>query len=149
VKKGKRVMRPVLSIVLIGYLLGLIGELWDWHQHLTGLNPSMAHLIVDIGMLLILAVLLLSIGPLRKAWRGTGGHRSGLWFIGAFAGGAILLLGILVDGWWHGAHPGVAEMNVLVLPGHQLELIGLMIGVVLVTVLLTRSRGQMLSQQQV
>jgi hypothetical protein len=109
VKKGKRVMRPVLSIVLTGYLLGLIGELWDWHQHLTGLNPSMAHLIVDIGMLLILAVLLLSIGPLRKAWRRTGRRRSGLWFMGTFAGGAILLLGIVVDGWWYGAHPGAAE----------------------------------------
>ena len=69
--------------------------------------------------------------------------------MGTFAGGAILLLGIVVDGWWHGAHPGAAEMNVLVLPGHQLELIGLLIGVVLVSVLLVRSRDQMLSQQQV
>ena len=133
---------------LAGYLLGLIGELWDWHQHLTGLNPSMAHLIVDIGMLLILAVLLLSIGPLRRAWRGTGERRSGLWFMSTFAGGAVLLLGILVDGWWHGAHPGAAEMNTLVLPGHQLELIGLVIGVVVVSILLRRCRGQMLSQQQ-
>jgi len=52
----------------------------------------------------------------------------------AVAGGlAVLAVGVLVDVYWHQTHPVTdtgAYMNTLTLPGHQLQLLGFVIGCV-------------------
>lgn len=65
-------------------------------------------------------------------WLRTG--RLEVWRVVVSAGLAVLALGVVVDVYWHQTHPMVTDtgqyMNTLLLPGHQLQLLGFVIGTV-------------------
>lgn len=54
------------------------------------------------------------------------------WHLGGTAGLAVPAFGVVVDIYWHQTHPMVTDtrqyMNTLVLPGHQLKLLGFLTG---------------------
>lgn len=67
----------------------------------------------------VLAILWLSI---RRGWlRGAGGAGLGI---------AVVLIGLAIDLGWHRANPTANEMamNMILLPGHQVELVGFLLG---------------------
>lgn len=77
-------------------------------------------------------------------WLRAGGFEG--WRLAVAGGLAILAGGVIVDVFWHQTHPMVTDagpyMNTLMLPGHQLQLLGFVIGGVgaLVGVSLWRER---------
>ena len=56
------------------------------------------------------------------------------WRVAVAAGLAVLGVGVLLDVYWHQTHPMVTDtgayMNTLILPGHQLQLLGFVLGCV-------------------
>ena len=50
-------------------LLGLVGWTWDWQGHLNGVTLQAAHIIMDIGALVI--VLALVVAARRTSFRST------------------------------------------------------------------------------
>jgi len=48
----------------------------------------------------------------------------------ACLGPAVVLVGGIVDIFWHQANPGAVEANMLLLPGHAIELAGWTLGLV-------------------
>jgi len=56
------------------------------------------------------------------------------WRVAVAAGLAVLVVGVLVDVYWHPAHPMATDigayMNTMTLPGHQLQLVGFALGCV-------------------
>ncbi len=67
----------------------------------------------------VLAILWLCV---RRGWiRGAGGAGLGI---------AVVLIGLAIDLGWHRANPAANEMamNVILLPGHQVELVGFVLG---------------------
>jgi len=51
--------RPI-ELLVLAYALGVAGTLWDWREHLVGPGAQPPHLVIDLGGLLVLAVLALS-----------------------------------------------------------------------------------------
>ena len=51
--------KPV-ELLALGYALGVAGTLWDWREHLLGPGTQPPHLLIDLGGLLVLAVLAFS-----------------------------------------------------------------------------------------
>jgi hypothetical protein len=49
-----------VDLLVLAYALGLAGTLWDWREHLLGPGTQPPHLVIDIGGLLVLAVLAFS-----------------------------------------------------------------------------------------
>ena len=49
-------LRGELALV-IGYLGGVAGTLWDWHEHYVGGQVTAPHILIDVSGLLVLAVL--------------------------------------------------------------------------------------------
>ncbi|MHB8688860.1 MAG: hypothetical protein ACYDB4_16950 [Candidatus Dormibacteraceae bacterium] len=49
-----------VELLVLAYALGLAGTLWDWREHLLGPGTQPPHLVIDIGGLLVLAVLAFS-----------------------------------------------------------------------------------------
>jgi hypothetical protein len=90
---------------------------------------------LGMGLALIAVVLLL------VNWARSMGVRPTAWKAVAVAGWAVAIIGVIVDGYWHGAHPGAEGTNMLDLPGHQIQLIGWILGVVGVGALLLRVRA--------
>ena len=43
--------------LLLGYLAGVVGTVWDWHEHYIGISNQAPHALIDIGGLLVVAVL--------------------------------------------------------------------------------------------
>jgi len=43
--------------LLVGYLGGVSGTIWDWHEHYVGLSNQAPHLLIDISGLLVAGVL--------------------------------------------------------------------------------------------
>src|SRR6266536_2070847 len=74
-------------------------------------------------------------------WARSTGVRPTGWTAVAVAGWAVTIIGVIVDVYWHGAHPGADETNMLGLPGHQIQLVGWILGVVGVGALLLRARA--------
>jgi len=53
-------MRPALRAehgLLIGYLGGVAGTTWDWHEHYVGVSNQAPHLPIDLSALLVVGVL--------------------------------------------------------------------------------------------
>ena len=51
-------LRPApIHLLLVAYLLGVAGTLWDWREHSLGLINQAPHLVIDIGGLLAIGVL--------------------------------------------------------------------------------------------
>ena len=46
-----------LSLLLLAYLLGVAGTLWDWREHYLGFSMQTPHLVIDAGGLLAVGVL--------------------------------------------------------------------------------------------
>ena len=179
-------------------LLGMVGWIWDWQGHLNGVTLQAAHIIMDIGALVIVLALVVAarrtslrsaflisylllimaalvvLGPMvlmglysrstvaaalmqgyMGSLRTTGGIPSALpllalalwavwlwlrtgtfqgWRVAVAGGLAVLAVGVLVDVYWPQTHPMVTDtgayMNTLTLPGHQLQLLGFVIGCV-------------------
>jgi len=49
-----------VELLVLAYALGLAGTLWDWREHLLGPGTQPPHLVIDLGGLLVLAVLAFS-----------------------------------------------------------------------------------------
>ncbi len=91
-----------------------------------------------IGSLALLAL------PIRAVWVRWRDGSLDLWSALALAGIVLVLSGIAVDWFWHTANPGVTEesMNMLLLPGHQLQLAGWLVGAVGASVMLWQVYGK-------
>lgn len=88
--------------------------------------PEVRATLVVLGSIVLLAI------PLRAAWVHTQTGRLDIWPAVAAAGVAVVLVGQIVDVFWHIANPGASEMNInmLLLPGHQIQLAGWLVGLV-------------------
>lgn len=68
------------------------------------------------------------------------------WRVAVVGGLAALAVGVLVDVYWHQTHPMLSDtgayMNTLTLPGHQLQLLGFVIGGVAAVLGLPSWRGR-------
>ena len=51
--------KPV-ELLALAYALGVAGTVWDWRQHLLGPGTQPPHFVIDLGGLLVLAVLAFS-----------------------------------------------------------------------------------------
>jgi hypothetical protein len=61
VQSTRSVRSPkAVELLVLAYALGLAGTLWDWREHLLGPGTQPPHLVIDIGGLLVLAVLAFS-----------------------------------------------------------------------------------------
>ena len=58
-RRSLRSPKPV-ELLALAYALGVAGTLWDWREHLLGPGTQPPHLVIDIGGLLVLAVLAFS-----------------------------------------------------------------------------------------
>ncbi len=54
-----RSAKPI-ELLALAYALGVVGTLWDWREHLLGTGTQPPHLVIDLGGLLVLAVLAFS-----------------------------------------------------------------------------------------
>jgi hypothetical protein len=57
--RNLRSPKPV-ELLALAYALGVAGTLWDWREHLLGPGIQPPHLVIDLGGLLVLAVLAFS-----------------------------------------------------------------------------------------
>ena len=46
-----------IQLLLVAYLMGVAGTLWDWREHFLGVNNQAAHLVINAGGLLAIGVL--------------------------------------------------------------------------------------------
>lgn len=58
-RRSLRSPKPV-ELLALAYALGVAGTVWDWRQHLLGPGTQPPHLVIDLGGLLVLAVLAFS-----------------------------------------------------------------------------------------
>ncbi|HVC76492.1 MAG TPA: hypothetical protein VND96_08240 [Candidatus Micrarchaeaceae archaeon] len=58
-RRSLRNPKPV-ELLALAYALGVAGTLWDWREHLLGPGTQPPHLLIDLGGLLVLAVLAFS-----------------------------------------------------------------------------------------
>ena len=58
-RRSLRRPKPV-ELLALAYALGAAGTLWDWRQHLLGPGTQPPHFVIDLGGLLVLAVLAFS-----------------------------------------------------------------------------------------
>jgi len=58
-RRSLRNPKPV-ELLALAYALGVTGTLWDWREHLLGPGTQPPHLLIDLGGLLVLAVLAFS-----------------------------------------------------------------------------------------
>ena len=57
--RSVRSPKPV-ELLALAYALGVAGTLWDWREHLLGPGTQPPHLVIDLGGILVLAVLAFS-----------------------------------------------------------------------------------------
>jgi hypothetical protein len=61
VQSTRRVRSPkAVELLALAYALGVAGTLWDWREHLLGPGTQPPHLVIDLGGILVLAVLAFS-----------------------------------------------------------------------------------------
>ncbi|MHB8613716.1 MAG: hypothetical protein ACYDAL_15035 [Candidatus Dormibacteraceae bacterium] len=58
-RRSLRNPKPI-ELLALAYGLGVAGTLWDWREHLLGPGTQPPHLLIDLGGLLVLAVLAFS-----------------------------------------------------------------------------------------
>jgi len=49
-----------VQLLAVAYALGVVGTIWDWHDHLVGPGTQRPHIVIDLGGLLVLGVLAFS-----------------------------------------------------------------------------------------
>ncbi len=49
-----------VALLSVAYALGVVGTIWDWHEHLIGPGTQPPHVVIDFGGLLVLGVLAFS-----------------------------------------------------------------------------------------
>lgn len=130
VRRSQRAGGNIVPAFAAGYALSLVGSIWDDLEHggILGLGAGFAHLTIYLGF----AVLLVSLIALLRTgggWLSTEGRRSD-GRLAATAGIAVLLAGIVVDLVWHGMNPDASEKNMLRLPGHAIQHVGIIIGLI-------------------
>ncbi len=61
VRSGRKIREPkAIELLAFAYALGIAGTLWDWREHLIGPGTQPAHLVIDLGGLLVISVLAFS-----------------------------------------------------------------------------------------
>jgi len=112
------------ATTLVGYALGLLGWWWDDLEHLgtleLGVGAAPAHLLMYASALFVLTAL---------APRERGG-----WLALRGLGVLLVLAGIIVDVTWHAAVTAggsEAGANMLLMPGHTIQLAGWIVGLAL------------------
>jgi hypothetical protein len=61
VRSGRSLRSPKpIELLALAYALGVAGTVWDWREHLLGPGTQPPHLVIDLGGLLVLAVLAFS-----------------------------------------------------------------------------------------
>lgn len=113
-----------------GYSLALVGSIWDDLEHAgnLGLGPGFAHLTIYLAFAVLLGALI-ALFRTGTDWLSRDGAPS-ISRLAAAAGIAVLLAGIVVDLVWHGMNPDASEENMLRLPGHAIEHVGIIIGLI-------------------
>ncbi len=127
--KNRQIIYFITIILLTAYLLGLIGWVWDGLLHFIGGESLIPHQMMIVGLLflIVFVVVFLILQELPAFW--TSIYDQSRYRQSAPAwGGVVLFLGVLVDQWWHTMYPGVGGNNLLILPGHLIELGGWLIG---------------------
>lgn len=112
-----------LFVTLAGLVVALgrsAGRLPAYLAFGAGFGLAFVHLLAGRMVWLVLALAAVRLG-LRS------GNRQ---FALACLGPAVVLVGAVVDMFWHQANPGVVEANMLLLPGHAIELAGWTLGLV-------------------
>ena len=119
-------LRPTW-LLATGYALGLAGAAWDdlEHSDATSLGAGFAHLLMYLGIILALVGLILVLRSERL--RAANGSVT-LWRRLAAGGLVVLATGFVVDVIWHGMNPDATETNMLALPGHVIQQVGLVMG---------------------
>ncbi|HEY7416433.1 MAG TPA: hypothetical protein VH593_14665 [Ktedonobacteraceae bacterium] len=179
-------MRPnvAFAVLALGYVLGMLGWMWDWQGHLRGIEFIPAHLLMILSAILTLIViirwappwsrsrsyllsyvwLIVGVGfvfgsilfaqpavfpiggvillvlPLYVAWTQMRDRHLKLWNIFATEGVAVVLVGYIVDSFWHMLHANARDFNIMLLPGHQIELLGWVVGLLGAAIMLLYSR---------
>src|SRR5216683_6702540 len=47
-------------VLVVAYLAGVAGTLWDWREHYLGMSAQAPHAVIDLGGLLAIAILAFS-----------------------------------------------------------------------------------------
>lgn len=119
--------------LFVAYAAGFVGWVWDWLEHLGGGESVGGHLLMYAGLVVVLAVSVVWVVVDRGALRAVAAGLSGL---------LVAIVGVVVDMIWHQANPGAEEANMLLMPGHLIEVVGWMVGLAVIGALLLRSRSR-------
>ena len=61
VRSTRSVRSPkAVELLALAYAMGVAGTVWDWQEHLLGPGTQPPHLVIDVGGILVLAVLAFS-----------------------------------------------------------------------------------------
>ncbi|MCG6137933.1 MAG: hypothetical protein MET45_25405 [Nostoc sp. LLA-1] len=103
---------------------------WKYILPLVGL--ALIIFIPSIGGIILLAI------PIKFTWIQLQRNHH-LWTSLLSLGISTVLIGIVVDWFWHQSHPEVNEenINVLLLVGHQIQLLGWFLGLIVVLMILS------------
>ena len=52
--------RSAVAVLALAYTLGVMGTLWDWHDHMVGPGTMPPHVVIDVGGVVVLGVLAFS-----------------------------------------------------------------------------------------
>jgi len=137
-RSGSLSAMPLFAL-LAGYSVGLTGTVWDDLEHggVVELNAALAHGLAYLGGLVALGA---AIALIRRGRSEPGSPHGSVWV--ATAGVAVLLAGVIVDIIWHSLNPDANERVMLLLPGHAIQHIGWLAGLIGVVMLLANHRKE-------
>lgn len=131
-----------LFVALAGMVVALgrsVGRLPAYLAFLAGFGLSFVHPLAGRAVWLGLA--------LGVAWLAVRAGSRGFGLAGL--GLAVVIIGGIVDVFWHRANPGVVETNLLLLPGHAVELAGWGLGLAGSVLAWQRSGGSSEEDRQI
>jgi hypothetical protein len=119
-------LHPAIFLLAPLYVVGLVGWVWDDLEHtgVTDFGASFAHLLMNGAFLLaaLFFVIDRALRPVMFSRKFTNSISAPFWPL------LIVLGGVMVDMIWHAANPDSRESNMLLLPGHAIQLIGWVVG---------------------
>lgn len=122
--------KPIALTFAAGYALSLVGSIWDDFEHAgkLGLGAGFAHLTIYLGFAVLLWALI-ALFRTGAGWLSRDGAPS-IGRVAAAAGIVVLFAGIVVDLVWHAMNGEANEENMLQLPGHVIQHVGIIIGLI-------------------